>query len=64
MDYFPRNELLIYFFSFLGHTIIVLISNMFIYAKIGNSKFVGMHGTLPEIYPSALVLIQIQTVLF
>ena len=25
------------------------------YAKIGNSKFVEMHGTLPDIYPSALV---------
>jgi len=28
---------------------------MFIYAKIGNSKFVEMHGTLPDIYPSTLV---------
>ena len=28
---------------------------MFIYSKIGNSKFVEMHGTLPDIYPSALV---------
>jgi hypothetical protein len=33
----------------------VLISNIFIYAKIGNSKFVEMHGTLLDIYPSALV---------
>jgi hypothetical protein len=54
-SYFQQNELLIYFFSFLGYKIIVLISNMFIYAKIGNSKFVEMHGTLPNIYPSALV---------
>ena len=28
---------------------------MFIYAKIGNSKFVEMHGVVPDIYPSALV---------
>ena len=28
---------------------------MFIYAKIGNSKFVEMHRTLTDLYPSALV---------
>ena len=28
---------------------------MFIYAKIGNSKFVEMHRTHPNVYPSALV---------
>ena len=28
---------------------------MFIYAKIGNSKFIEMHRMLPDIYPSALV---------
>ena len=28
---------------------------MFIYAKIGNSKFVEMHRKPPDIYPSALV---------
>ena len=28
---------------------------MILYAKIGNSKFFEMHGTLPDIYPSALV---------
>ena len=54
-SYFQQNKLLIYFFSFLWHKIIVLISNMFIYAKICNSKFIEMHGTLPDIYPSALV---------
>ena len=54
-SYFQQNKLLIYFFSFLWNKIIVLISNMFIYAKIGNSKFVEMHRTLPDIYPSALV---------
>jgi hypothetical protein len=47
-SYFQQNKLLIYFFSFLWHKIIVLISNMFIYAKIAiqNSS---------DIYPSALV---------
>ena len=54
-SYFQQNKLLIYFFSFLWHKIIVLISNMFIYAKIGNSKFVEMHGVASDIYPSALV---------
>jgi hypothetical protein len=33
-SYFQQNKPLIYFFSFLWHKIIVLISNMFIYAKI------------------------------
>jgi hypothetical protein len=33
-NYFQQNEHLIYFFSFLWHKIIILISNMFIYAKI------------------------------
>jgi hypothetical protein len=33
-SYFQQNEFLIYFFSFLWHKIIVLISNIFIYAKI------------------------------
>ena len=28
---------------------------MFIYVKIGNSKFVEMHGVASDIYPSALV---------
>jgi hypothetical protein len=37
------------------YKIIVLISNMFIYAKICNSKFVEMHGVASDIYPSALV---------
>ena len=54
-SYFQHNKLLIYFFSFLWHKVIVLISNMFIYAKIGNSKFVEMHAIASDIYPSALV---------
>jgi hypothetical protein len=54
-SYFQQNKPLIYFFSFLWHKTIVFISNMFIYSKIDNSKFVEMHGTLPDIYPSALV---------
>ena len=37
-SYFQQNELLIYFFSFLWHKIIALISNMFIYAKIAIKK--------------------------
>ena len=28
---------------------------MFIYAKIGNSEFVEMHGVASDIYPSALI---------
>jgi hypothetical protein len=41
-----------------GDTATISVSSksyMFIYAKIGNSKFVEMHRTLPDIYPSALV---------
>jgi hypothetical protein len=49
------DKLLIDFFSFLWHKIIVLKSNMFIYAKVGNSKFVEMHGDASEFYRSALI---------
>ena len=28
---------------------------MFIYAKIGNSKCIEMHGVASDIYPSALI---------
>jgi hypothetical protein len=50
VDIVQQNELLIYFFSFLWHKIIVLISNMFI-----NAKFVEMHVDASDIYPSASV---------
>ena len=53
-SYFQLNEPLIYFFSFLWHKIIVLIS-FFIYAKIGNSKFVEMHRDASDFYRSSLV---------
>jgi hypothetical protein len=33
----------------------VLILNMFIYAKVGHSKFVEMHGDTSDFYRSALV---------
>ena len=52
---FNKANFWLIFFSFLWHKIIVLISNIFIYAKVGNSKFVEMHGTLSGIYPSSLV---------
>ena len=52
---FNKTNFWFIFFSFLWHKIIVLISYMFIYAKIGNSKFVEMHGVASDIYPSALV---------
>ena len=41
-SYFQQNKLSIYFFSFLWHKIIVLISNMFI-CEDCNSKFVAIH---------------------
>ena len=54
-SYFQQNELLfIYFFSILWHKFIVLM-NMFIYAKDGNSKFVEMHGDASDFYRSSLV---------
>ena len=52
---FNKTNFWLIFFSFLWHKIIVLISNMFIYAKVGNSKFVEMHVDASDIYPSALV---------
>jgi hypothetical protein len=52
---FQQSELLIYIFSFLLHKIIVLIFNMFIYAKVGHSKFVEMHRDSSDFYRSALV---------
>jgi hypothetical protein len=40
-------------FSFLWHKFLVLIFNMFIYAKVGHSIFVEMHGDTSEFYRSA-----------
>jgi hypothetical protein len=54
-SYFQQNKLLfIYFFSILWHKFIVLM-NMFIYAKDGNSKFVEMHRDASDFYRSSLV---------
>jgi hypothetical protein len=52
---FNKTNFWFFFFPFLWHKIIVLISNMFIYVKIGNSKFIEMHRRIPDIYPSTLV---------
>ena len=54
--YIQQNKLLIYFFSFLWHKIIVLISNLFIYlCEDCNSKFVEIHVDASDIHPSTLV---------
>jgi hypothetical protein len=46
-----KNDLLIYFFSFLWHKILVLIINtsMFLYEKVGHSKLVEMHWDVSQI---------------
>ena len=44
-SYFQQNKLLIDFFSFLWHKIIVLISNMFIYVKIAIQNSLKMKCT-------------------
>ena len=44
-----------FFFSFVWHKILVLIFNMFIYVKVGHSKFVEMHGNASDFYWSTLV---------
>ena len=45
------NKLFIYFFSFLWHKILVLIFNMFLYAKVGHSsKLVEMHTDALDFY--------------
>ena len=50
------NQTLIYFFSFLWHKIIVRLFNMFIYTKVGHSKFIEMHGDASDFYRSTLVI--------
>ena len=42
-------------FSILLHKILALVFNMFIYAKVGHSKFVEMHGVASYFHRSALV---------
>ena len=54
--YFQQNELLLNIFSFLLHKIIVLISNIVIYSKVGHSKFVEMHVGASDFYRSTLVI--------
>jgi hypothetical protein len=54
--YFQQNELLLNIFSFLLHKIIVLISNIVIYSKVGHSKFVEMHVDASDFYRSTLVI--------
>ena len=39
------------------HKILALVFNMFIYAKVGHSKFVEMHGDASDFYRSTLVFI-------
>jgi hypothetical protein len=41
---FNQTNFLFIFFSFLWHQILVLIFNMFLYAKVSHSKLVEMHG--------------------
>jgi hypothetical protein len=42
------------YFSFLWHKILVLIFNMFIYAKVCHSKFVGMLQIFIDLHPSLI----------
>ena len=50
---FNQINFLLIFFSFLWHKIQVLIFNMFLYAKVGHSKLVDMHGDTSDFYWSA-----------
>jgi hypothetical protein len=52
---FNKTKFWFIFFSFVWHKILVLIFNMFIYAKVGHSKFVEMHGNASDFYWSTLV---------
>jgi hypothetical protein len=52
---FSRMNFWFIIFSFLLHKILALVFNMFIYAKVGHSKFVEMHGDASDFYRSALV---------
>ena len=54
-SYFQQSEPLIYIFSFLWHKIMFLIFNIFIYAKVGHSKFGEMHRDALHFYRFALV---------
>ena len=52
---FSRTNFWFIIFSFLLHKILALVFNMLIYAKVGHSKFVEMHGDASDFYRSALV---------
>ena len=45
-----QMNFLVIFFSFLWHKILFLIYNMFIYVKVGNSKFVEMRENASDFY--------------
>jgi hypothetical protein len=49
-SYFQPNKLLINLFSILWHKVWVLIYNMFIFEKVGHSKFVEMHGDTSDFF--------------
>jgi hypothetical protein len=51
---FNKTSIWFIFFSFLLHRILVLIFNMFIYAKVGHSKFVEMHRVFNDLYSSPI----------
>jgi hypothetical protein len=52
---FSRTNFWLIIFSFLLHKILALVFNMFIYAKVGQSKFVEMHRDASDFYQSALI---------
>ena len=50
---FNQTNFWFIFFSILGHKVWVLIYNMFIFEKVGHSKFVEMHGDTSDFFQSA-----------
>ena len=49
---FNQTNFWLIFFSILWHKVWVLIYNMFIFEKVGHSKFVEMHGDTSDFFRS------------
>ena len=50
---FNQTNFWLIFFSILWHKVWVLVYNMFIFEKVGHSKFVEMHGDTSDYFRSA-----------
>jgi hypothetical protein len=52
-----KQTFVLFFFSILWHKVWVLIYKMFIFEKVGHSKFVEMHGNTSDFFQSARIAV-------